>query len=40
MLIVLQLEKTNEALLTYVTEVKRIRQFLLDTNLGPDLDDE
>lgn len=34
------MQKTNEALLAYVEELKRMRKFLLETGGGIELEDE
>ena len=38
--IIEQLDKTNEALLAYVGELKRMRKFLLDAGGSADNDEE
>ena len=35
-----QLEKTNEALLAYVEELKRMKKFLVENGASNDIDDE
>lgn len=37
---IIKLQKTNEALLAYVDEVKRMRKFLLESGGTGELDDD